>query len=113
MIFAANSLPLPKTSRTTWTMSSAWQSSLAKMSVFGTVVRPGNSSVNSRSRNAEMTERIWSGATTARSSWFGDVGIRLVNCLPPGLAGLAVAVPGPVALLQGATLALVIWVSIS
>ena len=32
------------------TMSSAWESSLAKMSVLGTSVRPGKSSVKSLSR---------------------------------------------------------------
>ena len=49
MIFLQKSLPLPKTSRQMWTMSSAWESSLAKMSVLGTSVRPGKSSVNSAS----------------------------------------------------------------
>jgi len=50
VIFLQKSLPLPKTSRQRWTMSSAWESSLAKMSVFGTRVRPGNSSVCTTSR---------------------------------------------------------------
>ena len=51
MIFAANSLPLPNSSRTISTMSSACASDLAKIRVFGTSVRPGKISVNSRSLN--------------------------------------------------------------
>ena len=42
MIFAAKSLPLPKTSRASLTTSSAWLSSLQKTSVFGTVERHVN-----------------------------------------------------------------------
>ena len=53
MIFLQKSLPLPNTSRTIWTMSSAWESSLAKMSVFGTSVRPGKSSVKRRRGRSE------------------------------------------------------------
>ena len=41
---------LPKTSRTMPTTSSAWWSSLQKISVFGTSLRPGNNSVNRLSR---------------------------------------------------------------
>ena len=54
----ANSLPLPKTSRTICTMSSACESSLAKISVLGTVLRPGKSSVKSLSLKVVMTVRI-------------------------------------------------------
>ena len=53
-------------------MSSAWLSSLAKTSVLGTSVRPGKISVGSLSRKVRTTVRIWSGATTSRSSWLGS-----------------------------------------
>ena len=39
-------------------MSSACESSLAKISVFGTSLRPGKISVNSRSLKVRMTVRI-------------------------------------------------------
>lgn len=68
MILAAKSLPLPKTSLTVVTISSAWASSLAKISVFGTVLRPGKISVKSLSRKVSRTVRIWDLAVTARSS---------------------------------------------
>jgi hypothetical protein len=68
VILAAKSLPLPKTSRTVVTISSAWASSLAKISVLGTVERPGKISVKSRSRKVSRTRRIWDFAVTARSS---------------------------------------------
>ncbi len=68
MIFLQNSLPLANSSRTTSTMSSAWVSSLAKMSVFGTTSRPGNRSVKSLFLYSRMTVRIWSRTTTLRSS---------------------------------------------
>jgi hypothetical protein len=42
VIFWQNALPRPNSSRTISTMSSAWLSSLAKISVLGTSVRPGN-----------------------------------------------------------------------
>ena len=58
MIFWQKSLPLPNSSRTIWTMSSAWLSSLAKMRVLGTSVRPGKISVKSLSRKVRMTVRI-------------------------------------------------------
>ena len=69
MIFAAKSLPLPNTSLTVVTISSACASSLAKINVFGTVVRPGKISVNNLSRKVSNTRRIWERAVTARSSW--------------------------------------------
>ena len=47
MIFWQKSLPLPNSSRTISTMSSAWQSSLAKIRVLGTSWRPGKISVKS------------------------------------------------------------------
>ncbi len=47
----AKSFPLPNSSRRICTMSSARLSSLAKISVLGTSVRPGKISVNKRSRN--------------------------------------------------------------
>ena len=68
VIFTAKSLPLPNTSRTVVTTCSAWASSLQKISVFGTVVRPGKISVGSRSRNVSSTVRIWLVEVTARSS---------------------------------------------
>ena len=49
-LLAKRRLPRPNSSRTTPTMSSAWLSSLAKMRVFGTSVRPGKISVKRRSR---------------------------------------------------------------
>ena len=67
-------------------MSSAWVSSLAKISVLGTSVRPGKISVKSLSRKVRTTVRIWSGATTSRSSWSG-VGEVLVELLPARLRG--------------------------
>ena len=53
-------------------MFSAWASSLAKMRVLGTSVRPGKISVKSFSLKALTMVRIWSGATTSRSSWSGS-----------------------------------------
>jgi hypothetical protein len=69
VIFWQNSFPLPNSSRMTLTMSSAWVSCLANTSVLGTSVRPGKISLNRRSRNVRTTRRIWSSATTSRSSW--------------------------------------------
>jgi hypothetical protein len=65
VILTQKSLPLPNTSRTWRTMSSAWLSSLAKISVLGTTVRPGkmppsSAGLNSWSRKRVMTVRIWS-----------------------------------------------------
>ena len=71
VIFLQKSLPFPNTSRQMWTMSSACESSFAKMSVFGTSVRPGKSSVNTASRYVRSTVRIWSGTTTERSRSVG------------------------------------------
>src|SRR6266498_3274212 len=59
VIFAAKSLPLPKTSRILVTSSSAWASSLQKINVLGTVLRPGKISVNSRSRKVSRRRAPW------------------------------------------------------
>ena len=68
MIFLQKSLPLPNSSRTSSTISSAWWSLLAKIKVLGTISRPGNSSVNRLDFHLFSTVRIWSGAVTERSS---------------------------------------------
>ena len=72
-------------------MSSAWLSSLAKINVFGTSVRPGKISVKSLSRKVRMTVRIWSSATTSRSSWLASYSKIFVQLLPAHRAGLPVA----------------------
>ena len=46
--------------------------SLQKINVLGTVVRPGKISVGSLSRKVRTSVRIWSTATTSRSSWLGS-----------------------------------------
>ena len=90
MIFLQKSLPLPNSSRTIWTMSSAWVSSLAKMSVLGPRVRPGKISVKSFSLKVRMMVRIWSGATTSRSSCRA-LGQIVVELLPAFGAGQPLA----------------------
>ena len=67
VIFWQKSLPLPNVSLAIRTMSSAWLSSFAKMSVLGTSSRPGNISGSAFSRKVCSTVRIWSSATTLRS----------------------------------------------
>ena len=90
----ANWLPLPKTSRTICTMSSACESSLAKISVFGTVLRPGNSSVNSLSLNVcdDRADLILRDDRSVELR--SGVLDRLINRVPADLPGLAVAVTG-------------------
>ncbi len=74
------------------TMSSACESSLAKISVFGTSVRSGNVSFSTLSRNVWTIRRIWSMATTFRSRSAAVVGDVLVRRLPARLPRLPVAV---------------------
>ena len=73
-------------------MSSAWESSLAKMSVFGTSVRSGKVSFNTRSRKVRTMSRIWSLATTFRSRSSASVADVLVGRFPAHLARLPVAI---------------------
>ena len=105
MILAITSLPLPNSSRTIRTMSSAWESSLAKISVFGMLTRRPCSSTSRSgniagrlSRNARTMVRIWSLATTLRSRSCGVVGEVLVDGFEAFAAGLTVAERGDVAL---------------
>ncbi len=51
------------------TISSAWLSSRAKISVLGTVVRPGKISVNSRSRKVSSTSWSCPLEITDRPTW--------------------------------------------
>ena len=74
-------------------MSSAWLSSLAKTSVFGTSFRPGKMSVK---RVGRETSGRRCGSDRARSTLAvelcGIVGDVLVGSFPPPLARLSVAV---------------------
>ncbi len=67
-------------------MSSAWLSSLAKISVLGTSVRPGKISVGSLSRKVRTMVRIWSGGHHVAVELVGVVGEVLVELLPAHLA---------------------------
>jgi hypothetical protein len=64
VIFWQKSFPRPNSSRKISTTSSAWLSSLAKISVLGTSVRPGKISVKSLALTVWAISRIWSLATT-------------------------------------------------
>ncbi len=72
-------------------MSSAWLSSLAKISVLGTSVRPGKISVKSLSRKVRTSVRIWSDGHHVAVELVGVVGEVVVELLPAHLAGAPVA----------------------
>ena len=79
-------------------MSSAWLSSLAKISVLGTSVRPGKISVNSFSLNVRIDRADLVLGDHVAVEGLGVVGQVVVELLPADGAGLAVAlvdvVPG-------------------
>ena len=91
MIFCANSLPLPNSSRTILTMSSAWLSSLAKIRVLGTSVRPGKISVNSLSRKVRINGADLVHGHHVAVELVGVVGELFVQLLPAHLARELVA----------------------
>ena len=105
MILAITSLPLPNSSRTMRTMSSAWESSLAKISVLGMLTsRP----CSSTSRSGNIAGRLSRNALDDRADLVlgddlsikgsGVVGEILVDGFEAFLPGLAVAERGDVTL---------------
>ena len=105
MILAITSLPLPNSSRTMRTMSSAWESSLAKISVLGMLTRRP---LSSTSRSGNIAGRLSRNASDDRADLIlgddlavessGVVGEILVDGFEAFLAGLSVAERGDVAL---------------